>query len=556
MPGLLERAQTILTAARRLRLTRGELPQSEVDDSGVSPEERLELLAQIERLFTERHHIETTERTKGSTGTLFPVIVNSVAIVVLLVSVLVIGRVAGINSQRAGSGAANYLTTEGLVVKAVKQQAQKELSQREARIAEIRQQLENLRSASRNGVAATDAARQKQLESELAALQSNTSARLSALTVQRQQRAFLIRQLQAIYQNVGSAVSEGKITSALDGISSADSLLVNNSSDANGEIAAVAPALSAGNAVLRSTLLFGQAALQAAQSSKLSAKITDIDGLVRQGDERYQAKDYAQAGVFYTKAIASLGSLARAYDRLQGMSKEAFDKKIGEMAAEIEKLKGNVATLEATIKQQGTTIAEQNKRISAQGALITEQQKTIAEQGSQLSAQSARIAEQKATISNQRLEVQRRSEELATVVNTVQHSIAQGSPTVTGASPPAGEVVDLLKTKVAIRWLADTPEARKAYPDLYRQLDPFFKKYAQTYSAQGRDSALNEIASALNDVILSLNLQLPANPAIPSSSPAGKADKTVVPAMTQLDSVSNYLGTVNSVLSGMLQHLN
>lgn len=556
MPGLLERAQNFIAAARRIRLARGGLPQPEIDDSGVTPDERLELLAQIERLFTERHHIETTERTKGSRGILFPISVNLAAVVVLFVSIFIIGRITAFSGQRTGAESASYLTTEGLVVKAVKQQAQKELSQREARIAEIRQQLEALRSVSRTGSVALDTARQKQLENELASLQANTTARLSELTVQKQQRAFLIRQLQAIYQNIGSDVAAGNITSGLAGISSAESLLEKSSSDSNGEIAAVAPALSAGNGVLRSALLFGESAMQAANSSDLTAKMAEIDGLVRQGDERYQAQDYGQAGELYTKAITSLGSLSRAYGRLQGMSKDAFDKKIGEMTAEIAKMKQNVAALEGTIRQQQATIAEQNDRISAQGAVIADQKKTIAEQGDRLAAQSARITEQQAAIVKQRVEVQRRSEELATVVDTVQNSIAHASPTTAGAPAPTHEVVDLLKTKVAIRWLADTPEARKSYPKLYSQLDPFFKKYAETYSVQGRDSALNEIASALNDVIVSLNLQLRSNPSIPSSSPAGKADRTGVPPLPQIDSVSGYLGKVNEILNGMLQRLN
>ncbi len=507
MSGLLERAQTLVLKKGGGRALSP--PPDETEESGITPDERRELVAQIESLFTEHRPIENLKIGRRRGGVAFPLYVNLAAAVVLVAAVFVVnylpGRLTG--EQRSESG--NYLTTEGLVVQRVKQQAEAQLSASQQRIAEIKRELATLqRSSAADSGAVADAAaraRQQKLEAELANLQSSTNTtntRLANLQAQQMQQTFLIRQLQSLYQNVGSDVSAGNIDGALSGISSAEQLLKEKSTTGS-EVASVAPALYAGNAVLRAALEFGQTAMKAAAASDLTAKMAAIEHSVSQGDASYSAGDLNQARADYTKAIETLNGVSHAYARLDAMTAAEVKRRVDGLTAEINQLKADVVKMQT--------------RVTQQAAELGKQQETMANQQAQIGKQQVLISEQASTIAQEKLSVQKKTEELSAVVLGVQRSLNQSGPSKNGQLD-SKEMLDLLKTKVELRSLADTPEARKAYPDLASQVDGFFKKYADTYSRQGQSAAMNQVASALNDIILSLNLKLQNNGSNPPST--------------------------------------
>ncbi len=553
MAGLLERARVIVQKKGGGPPISAARDGHESDDSGISSDERRELLEQIDRLFRETRPIETRPRQKMRGGAAFPLYVNVIAVVILAGAILAVGQLTNRGLGQTESGSGNFLTTEGLVVQRVKQQAAAELGASQTRIAEIKRELENLRSSAGSGaggaVSAASTERQQQLEAELAKLQSSTTDKLASLAAQQQQQAFLIRQLRAIYQNIGSDVSGGNVSGALAGVASADQLL-NEKVSSGGEIASIAPALAAGNAVLRAALLYGQSAesaLQAASKSDLSAKMAAVEQLVQQGDARYSAGNLTDAHEYYTKAIDTLDSVSRAYARLNEMATASNQEQIKQLVAQIDRLKGDVAGLQATISQQQATIAEQRTQIGSDKALIAKQQ-------GEIGSQKTLIAEQERKLAEARVAVQKRTEELSTVVQAMQRSVAPDSGSASQLDP--SETVNLLKTKVEIRSLVETPEARKAYPLLSSQIDAFFKKYADIFARQGREAALNQVASALNDVIVSLNLKLQENSTSPLASPTGMLEQQSAGSVSRADPISSYLGEIDGTLQGLLYRSN
>lgn len=577
MPGLLERAQRLMADDKKRT---GALLPPDDEESGVSADERRELVEQIEKLFTSRHHLAPATLKRRGGGGALPLAVNIAAVLLLLAGILTVGRIQGVAAARRASASADYLATESLVVKAVKKQAAQEVSSREARIAKIQQELDNLRRARQKTPNPAASSRERQLKSELAALRSSAGARLAALSVQRQQQGFFIRQLRGIYQNVSRDVGAGKIGAALTDLASADRLLQKERGASNAEVAAAAPALAAGNAVLRTTLLFGQSQMEATQTSAIQKKVAEIGHLVAQGNQRYKAGDLARAQALYTKALGSLASVSEAYTRLRGMTKASYDAKITDMNGKITRLQSDVGRLTKQVQSQKAALSTQKSQLAAadtrlataharlaaarralggQSAGLSAKvtrlreriaalQQTVNGQKKELAAQNDRIAAEQRALSREQLLAQKRTNELETVVTSVRKSIARSSdvPTSRDGATNGSEVVDLLKTKVAIRALADTPEARKAQPGLYRKLTPFFQKYAATYKTQGREAALNEVASALDSVLVSLNLHLPADSAAPASA-AGQLSK--------LDPVDGYLHQVHNLLGAAARRL-
>lgn len=547
MPGLLERAKVVVLKKGGARGAPSSPDETPIDDSGISPDERSELLFQIEGLFTGRRPIAIAEQRKARSGARFPLFVNLIAIAILAGAVFATARYSNNALRGSTSGDANYLTTEGLVVQRVKQQAAEQVGATEARIAAIKKELDLLRSGSSARSGASTTAREKQLANELTTLQSSTNNRLAALQSQQQQQLFFVRQLQAIYQNVGTQVTTGNVARALDGVDSADKLLREKALGTGGELAAIAPALTAGNSVLRAALMYGQSAaeaMRAASSSDTASKIAAISELVRQGDERYAAGDLAQAQTDYTKAIETLSGVSKAYNRLTEMSTAASSRQTGKLTDQIDRLEKHVAELQTTVNRQSATIAQQRSTIGSQRSALDQEQR-------QASQRDALLAAQRRQIEDEKVALQKRTEELSSVVSAVQRSVQpSGGSGGSDGQPDSSELVKLLKTKVEIRSLAERPEARRAYPGLSRYLDTFFQKYAEVYAHQGSAAALNQVASALNDVIVTLNLKLQANGIAPRSSPTGTLDRSSG-SVSATDPVTSYLGLINGALAGV-----
>ncbi len=546
MPGLLERARGI----RRPRVA-----SSAVDDGGVSLEERSELLEEIDRLFASRRVIDDgTMFAKAGrrSGAGLPITVNIAAVVVLAGGIIASLYLFTPSTAQGGTQDSGYRTAEGLIVQQVRRQATQALSARQRQIAAIQAELDRLQGSqdsSNPKLAAASDARRTQLEAELAQLRSEADgrlaqvrseadARLASFAAARRQESFLIGQLQAIFQNVGSRLSSNDFASALSGVSAADRLLADAraAEGAAGDIARIAPALLAGDEVLRAAIRYDQAALASAAAAAgsaqpLTGRVAEIDRLVRQADAKYASGDVQGAAALYSEAVTSLSSVAHAYDRLEAIRKGPRDKELGQLAARIRDLERTVSELQARVIEQDRTLAQYRDRFDSQAATIADQ---------------ARFIER------QKLAMKRSSDQLAAVIRSVQNGIASLNTSVatasaSGRATTTSEMVDLLRTKVTLREAVDSKAVRQRYPELYDKLDPFFREYGHVYRREGSDAALAGISSALKAVITSLDVALPGTP---TAFQGESTDSYGPPARDE--AIAAYLARLNGILGGLL----
>ncbi len=172
---------------------------------------------------------------------------NVIALVVLATGVLSFRYVLDALNTGNKQSASTYTTSEGLVVQAVRRQAETALNERDARIAAIQRELDLLRrapSGTASQSAATDA-REQQLRKELGTLQSEAAGRLSVLSSQQREDSFLLRQLRSLYQNVHQDISANNVQSALEGVSAADRLLTDATQSVSERLAGLIPAMQA-----------------------------------------------------------------------------------------------------------------------------------------------------------------------------------------------------------------------------------------------------------------------------------------------------------------------
>jgi len=542
MPGLLERARG---------MHRPRAASFAVDDGGVSVEERSELLEEIDRLFASRKVIDDgtmVAKARRRSGAGLPIAVNIAAVVVLAGGIIASLYLFTPSTAQGVAQDGGYRTAEGLIVQQVRRQATQALSARQRQIAGIQAELDRLkgsRESSNPKLAAASDARRTQLEAELAQLRSEADsrlaqarseadARLASFAAARRQESFLIDQLQAIYQNVGSRLSSNDFAGAVSGVSAADRLLADAraAEGAAGDIARIAPALLAGDEVLRAAIRYDQAALASAGSAQpLTGKVAEIDRLVRQADAKYASGDVQGAAALYGEAVTSLSSVAHAYDRLEAIRKGPRDKELGQLGARIRDLERTVSELQARVIEQDRTLAQYRDRFDSQAATIGDQ---------------ARLIER------QKLAMKRSSDQLAAVIRSVQNGIASLDTSVAAASASGraattSEMVDLLRTKITLREAVDSKAVRQRYPELYDKLDPFFREYGEVYRRQGSDAALAGISSALKAVITSLDVALPG---APTAFQGESTDSYGPPARDE--AVAAYLARLNGILGGLL----
>lgn len=545
MPGLLERA-----LHRRISVEPPRFQGGAEEDEGVTADERAELVGEIERLVFRRTILDEAAppaKSGRKSGAQLPVVVNIATVLLLAGGILVSLRAVTISQAGGTRPDTAYTTTEGLVVQQVQKQASRELSAREQQIATIQGELARLTQAGHSSgpqAAAAADARRIQLEAELAKLRSQADVQLASLSQTRQQQSFLVSQLRSIYQNVGSRFAASDFSGALSGVTAADQLLAGaQASQAEASsLATAAPALLAGDEVLRTAIEYGQSAFTAAGPSQdLARKVTEIDQLVRQGDARFASGDLGGASTLYTQAISVFGSIDRAHTRLEAILKSRQEAEVGGLSAQIKSLQQSVADLQAQVAEQNRTLTSQREQISAQAARIASQETTLAE------------AEQ--LIQGQKLQLKKRTDELAAVVASLKeglNSLKAGIAATSGQgdAPTTAELTDLLNTKVTLREAVDSSAVRAEYPSLHGKLDSFFRRYGEVYRNEGAAAALGTLSSALNTILTSLQAALPAA-SLPEQSRAALSA-----AHDSAGAVTFYLSSIDGILAAMLPQPN
>ena len=545
MPGLLERA-----IYRRISPAQPRVERGPVEDEGVSADERAELVGEIERLISRRNILDETAsppRSGRKSGALLPAVVNIAAAMLLAGGIFVSLRPAATSQSGGTRRAITYTTAEGLVVQQVQKQANRELSAREQQIATIQGELARLSQAAHSRdpqAAAASDARRVQLEAELAKLRSQAAVQLAGLSQTRQQQSFLVSQLRSIYQNIGSRFAATDFSGALSGVAAADQLLTGAQASPGEDrsLAMIAPALLAGDEVLRAAIQYGQSTFAAAGSSQeLARKVTQIDQLVRQGDAQFAAGDLGEASALYTQAIAVFASVDRAHGRLEAMLKSRQEAEVGHLAAQIKALQETVTGLQVLVGEQKQTLASQREQIAAQAARIA--------------SQDAALAQQEQLIQGQKQELKKRTDELAAVIASLKEGLSSLKAGVAATSgqgnpPTTSELTDLLNTKVTLREAVDSSAVRAKYPDLHGKLDSFFRQYGEVYRNEGAAAALATLSSALNTILTSLEAALPTAPNLKQSMPAlsSAPDSTIA--------VDRYLSRLDGILAAILPEPN
>ena len=152
--GLLMKAQTLrassqrpekeaVDARRNLRLL-GPTELREEEDKSISPEEREKILSQIEEAVG-RSRMKITPETflfkPRKRGSVLPIIVNSVALLVIVAGVGVAVLLSRRSEQSIVAAPVTLLTAEGKMVAALKEQARAQLEGKDKEIASIRERL-------------------------------------------------------------------------------------------------------------------------------------------------------------------------------------------------------------------------------------------------------------------------------------------------------------------------------------------------------------------------------------------------------------------------------
>jgi hypothetical protein len=445
--GLLELAQRIRD--RRATIEGGE---------GVTQEDRDRILADIDSLFRAGRGKAVLAERRRRKGLLLPLAANAIgAIVVVTVILLFSGR-----GQAAyggvGRGSAVGLVTESRVIDELRRESAAALSEREGRISEIRAELERLALQGREArLVAVDPDAEKALRAELAALEGDSARRLADLARRRDQAAFFLDELRAVYSEARGLAAAGDVEAARAKAAAAGTLL------------AGAASATADDPGLSALLLEGNAALDAAlaAAAATSGKVQpDEAGLLA---ARQSAKE-AEARV-----AALEGQLAAARSALDGARRELAVKAAAGAPAQAPALgeaEARAASLEASLAGARRELSEAQAALAALGGAERARQ----EAGERLSAALAR-----------------RDPGVQPLI-TVK------------AAPDSDSLAALLEAKVALRELAAGGSSLSANPALYGDLDRLFREIEAEGRRAGEASALKAAADALE----SLRLQVAA----------------------------------------------
>lgn len=553
MAGLLKKALTI-----RQKQERREAPQSSAE--GLNAEERQEIEARIEELFTERRLLPedlVSKRTLKS-GALLPITVNILVLLALAAGMWFLVIPNWDTEAIVGAGEARFETTEGFIVERVRQQAEEELSAQERRVAEIRRQLEQLREQ-QTATPSTDdqaAARESELQQELNSLLTQleeqraqgeeaqdeaTSAfeqRLNELQQRQEEQRFLLNQLGFSYETVERLLSTGDSAAAVEELNRADQFLADYSVDGGGGFGDTISILQQGNAALREALvLFEEASEVDPRDAEQLARIDSAATLVEDADALMASGNEQEAEELYRSALAELNATERAFEQVEDLEAQRRAEERSELQEQLERARNEAAAREAELRQElaearsaleGAETAQERASLEARLSGLEEELQSSRERAALL---ESRIDQRDRSIATLRAEAE---EQLATVRQTLEQQLGDG----VGADRSA--LTDLLETKTLIREVLSSDVVRREHPDLYEEMERYLDALGERRVAEGRGQGLYGSVLALQELMEGVGIA----PATRVSSSASNEELRAALAEELFSLVQGVLGKV------------
>ncbi len=454
MHGLLERAEQYIRSHPFI-LT-GKTDMEGKDD--LSDAEKKKLSDDIENLFKGRKPILSAAAHSEplKKGIAFPLAVNVASAVLLIAFILPFRGFDLFEFQAASGGADLARSTEHMVVQAVIKQSETALKDKLNRISQIQAELNRLRADRRNHETAASVSA---LEAELSGLQSEAEVRLQLIGEAQRNRDFFIRQVRQIYAAVQGDVASMRFADALENLAAADALLGREDLIPAEELSSLRQTLDPVNAALRLAIRNQALMAQAEETAGLVVKVGEIERLVAMADESAKAGNEAAAAGYYAQALSSLDSVERAHESLRVMQEAAQSRKIGALETDIIRRQSDLAAYQARIEELGTQLEDR-------GGVIEE-----------------------------------RTRELAHMKSLVAGRVQALQGSAESLSETAEELIGLLGMKITLKEVLGSETVKTAYPDMYGNLDEFFKSYGHAYSDLGKKQALEDAAASLSTVL-------------------------------------------------------
>jgi DNA repair exonuclease SbcCD ATPase subunit len=397
------------------------------------------------------------------------------------------------------------VNTQGLILEEMRKKSEEEIRAREARIAAIRKELDNIR---REGVSSPGSAgpdpRLRDLESELLSLQSDASSRLKELTDRRERQAFLIRQLQSLYRNLSGQIGAGRFGEAVGTIAAAERFLEGGSAGDAGDVAALAPALRPVNDLLRRLVGAEQAAADNAAAAGVAGTVNEISRLDGQADAAYAAGNITEAAAIYGRALDSLDAVSRAWVRLRDLTLKDHEAALGRLETETAALRTSLSSLRAEARRREAELAALKEAAgrSETESLGSREEKEVLEK--RVAEREREIREKEETVRRITATVRSGMENLAVETKALAAELSPANPQV--------QVAELLDTKITLREIAGSEIVRAGHPEIYRNFDSFFERYAQLYARMGGEAAARDLIAKVNETLEFLRAALPENP--------------------------------------------
>jgi len=458
MPGLLERALLARDLFRGKRTPQssssGNGDGSSVASDGVTEEEREELTREIDKLFVERRALVDfgeIESAPRQSGVKLPLIINLLALTVLLVGILSFGHILDTIQASSVDSAGSYTTAESAVLETARKQTEQALSERDARIQAIQRELERLRNQPAGASVpetAASRAREQALARELEALQSTAAAQLDALSTEDEQTNFILTQLKNLYGQVQDRIKTGDVGGALESVSAADALVSQAADSGSQRLTVLLPAVQTGNEAIRQALAM----------------------------DRPVAAPPAEAGT---------------------------DSRLEEQVARAEELGRQVESLQQSVAELRDALQTERARVSRLQGELANRNETVNAQNTRITAQNQRIGELQSQLTQRQNELAARNEQLSSLVSSLQENVRslKSQADLAGGLTESGEgensILDLLRTKVRIREVAESAPVRKNFPELSGELDSFFARYGDYFEAKGQKAALDQIEATV-----------------------------------------------------------
>lgn len=328
MADLLDKAHRTLEGA----------PPSEPSESGVSAEERIELLAQIEKVVASARRPVTPKDlayTPQRSGVLLPLLVNLAALVVIALAAVIFSLFFNRQAQTLTGRSGTALAGETAMVSTIRREAENTVRSKDLEIGQIQGALDQTKIQLNTLKADADAAVRKKeqelrgsFDAELAAERSRLQgAGVPSASIDRQ-LAILQAQLQASYDNK-LAVFRKQLADDLAQKEAALTALLTGSqkslAQAQGEKAQLQAQLDAASRAAASAQ--GEQARLAQELAALSAQGLREQLVLDQISSSYTSVGAAMKAARFDDALGSLASLAAYLDQASVASLPAVQRR-------------------------------------------------------------------------------------------------------------------------------------------------------------------------------------------------------------------------------------